>query len=61
MSKEVACPHCGACNTVAEFNDRDMREYGKTVFCCCQCDKLFTLRDDGDGEFISSRQYPRSK
>lgn len=48
----VICPHCGAKNERTENNKQDMNIYGKTVFNCDKCDRLFTLCDDGDGEYI---------
>ncbi|MFT9496352.1 hypothetical protein [Anaerosolibacter sp.] len=54
MSEYVICPYCGHQNAREEEHNIDMKKYGKTCFSCDSCDKLFTLRDDGDGEFVSN-------
>lgn len=61
MTREIVCPCCGECNAVTEEHETDMQVYGKAVLCCGNCDRLFVLRDDGDGEFVSSEGLPRLK
>ena len=54
----VICPHCGKENEKEYRHKQDMSLYGKAVFNCTGCDKLFTLADDGDGEYV---HIPRSQ
>ena len=49
------CPYCGGNNTIEQNNIDDMNAYSKTVINCMKCDVLFTIRDDGDGEYINKR------
>lgn len=56
MSTDVICPYCGHQNKRQKEHDVDMQKYGKTCFSCNNCGMLFTLRDDGDGEFVSIRE-----
>lgn|GEM_PF-4932698 len=58
--REVNCPYCDELNAVTEEHEKDMAQYGKTCFCCSKCNRLFVLRDDGDGEYVSGG-YPPSK
>lgn len=58
IGNSVKCPHCGASNKRAESHKQDMQIYGKTVFDCEGCGRLFTLADDGDGEYV---HIPRSQ
>jgi transposase-like protein len=51
---KIVCPYCGHLNIRTEEHERDMHDVGKACFCCEGCGKLFTLQDDGCGEFVSS-------
>ncbi len=54
-TRVIKCPYCGEGAEVDEENIRDLHEVGKSCFCCTACDKIFVLRDDGDGEYIRGR------
>jgi transcription elongation factor Elf1 len=48
------CPHCGNITLFNTFDyEENMQEVGKYVVDCKTCDRLFTIRDDGDCEFVS--------
>lgn len=53
MSKKLECPYCKAINTITDEEYKDIDFVGKVVVECNKCNKLYTLRDDGDGEYIS--------
>lgn len=55
MNQYTECPYCGHMNEKKEQYEEDMKSCGKTVMCCERCDKLYVLRDDGDGEYIKTR------
>lgn len=52
----VNCPYCKTEVQISLDNLDDMDNYGKTVFSCDKCNKLFTLRDDGDGAYIKTNR-----
>lgn len=52
--KYLACPHCNTANIMTNEHVEEMQVVGKAVFTCNGCNKLFVLRDDGDGEYIYS-------
>jgi transposase-like protein len=48
----LECPHCKATNIKTKEHHEEIKLYGKAVIECKDCNKLFLLRDDGDGEYI---------
>lgn len=54
-TRVIKCPYCGEGTEVDKENIMDLHEVGKSCFCCAACDKIFVLRDDGDGEYIRGR------
>lgn len=55
MSVKIAeCPHCKTINTISDEAYKDIELVGKVVIECSSCNRLFILRDDGDGEYIYS-------
>ena len=46
----IPCPHCRTLNTMDNYEELSL--VGKAVVECKGCEKLFILRDDGDGEYV---------
>jgi hypothetical protein len=46
----LSCPYCQTPNTIDNYGEINV--VGKVVIECKGCEKLFILRDDGDGEYI---------
>ena len=51
-SHETKCPHCGEPYLLSLHDFYELNEVGKAVTECDECDKVFVLRDDGDGLFV---------
>lgn len=52
MDRIIKCSYCKTINHLNIDINKELNEVGKTVISCTCCDKLFQLRDDGDGEYI---------
>lgn len=50
----VTCPHCGERHLITTYEKECLCELGKAVVNCSSCDKLYTVRQDTDGFFVSS-------
>lgn len=52
------CPYCGHTVTFdTSMYEENMHLIGKHVVECLECERLFTIRDDGDSVFISTREF----
>lgn len=49
----VTCPHCGKRHLMITYEKEYLCELGKVVISCGSCDKLYTVRQDTDGFFVS--------
>lgn len=52
----VTCPYCGERHLMNGYEKENLCSGGKSVICCSNCDKLYTVEQDTDSIFVSGNK-----
>lgn len=54
-TKYVTCPYCGNNHKLTKDDYDELDDVGKSVIDCYACGHYFTVRDEGDGIFVTGK------